>query len=187
MKILEIIENSAALLGLSEEAELLKTATEENEHEVLQDNHNIERLFNLCRFSIRELCTNYVPVVVRETIQTVDGKYAVGLFENFIRIQNVFENETMVKFKIINRNLVFERDGEYTVQYATYPTISSMFEDLDFLQNLNPDVLVFGLCAYFALAHGMFDQFKEFHEKYVSRAESLKDLKIFELPCRRWE
>ena len=34
---------------------------------------------------------------------------------------------------------------------------------------------------------GMFDEFNTFHEKYISRAESLKDVKIFELPNRRWE
>ena len=187
MKILEIIENSATLLGLCDEADVLKNVTEETENDVLQENHNIERLFNLCKFSVRELCTNYVPVVISETIQSVDCKYSVGLFENFIRVQNVFEKDSMVKYKIINRNLVFERDGEYSVQYATYPTINSLYDDLDFLQNLNPDVLVLGLCAYFALAHGMFDQFKEFHEKYISRAEALKDLRIFELPSRRWE
>ena len=58
---------------------------------------------------------------------------------------------------------------------------------IDFLDNYSPDAIVLGLSAYYALAHGMFEEFKELHERYVSKAESLKDLKIFELPSRRWE
>ena len=62
-----------------------------------------------------------------------------------------------------------------------------MFEEIDYLQEFSPDVIVFGLCAYYALSHGLFADFEQFHEKYVEKAESLKGLKIFEMPARRWE
>ena len=64
--------------------------------------------------------------------------------------------------------------------------ISHIFQ-LDFLNNLSPDVLVLSLCAYYALAHGMFDEFEDLHDRYVEKAESLKELRVFDLPARRWE
>ena len=93
----------------------------------------------------------------------------------------------MVKFKVVNRNLIVEQDGKYTVRFASYPDITSMFNTIDFLNNLSPDVVVMGLCAYYAIAHGMFKEFETFHEKYIEKASALKELKTFELPLRRWE
>jgi len=55
------------------------------------------------------------------------------------------------------------------------------------LSNVNIDVLVFGLCAYYSLSHGMFEEFTQFHNLYIERAENLKQLKIFSLPSRRFE
>ena len=187
MKIVDILLNSATLLGLTEDALVLESMTDEMETQVLSERENIKSLNNLVKFSIRELCTNYVPMIEEVTIKTTNKTYPLSSLENYIRVQNVFENKEMVKFKIINRNLVFEHDGEYVVNYATYPTIVSMFEEIGYLQNLSPDAIVFGLCAYYSLAHGMFDEFQEFHDKYISKAESLKCLRNFDLPCRRWE
>ena len=69
----------------------------------------------------------------------------------------------------------------------TYPEINSMFDEIDFLSNFSPDVIVFGLCSYYCLSSGMFEDFESFYDRYISKAESLKNLKIFELPARRWE
>lgn len=186
MQIIDILNESTMLLGLSDEQQILSYTTPESESASLE-NKNIASLFNLIKFSIRELCTNYIPVTISENVVITNKSYPLSSFNNFIRIQNVYKNEQLIKFKIINRNLILEEDGEYTVNYATYPTINSLFDDIDFLQDFSPDAIVFGLCAYFSLAHGMFDEFNTFHEKYISRAESLKDVKIFELPNRRWE
>ena len=109
------------------------------------------------------------------------------MLENFIRIQNIYKDGEMVKFKLINRNVTLEEDANYEVRYETYPTITTMFEEIDFLQNFSPDAIVLGLCSYYALAHGRFDEFQEFHEKYTSKAESLKSLRNFQIPSRRWQ
>lgn len=187
MKIIDIILDAACLLGLTDEQETIKTINADNEKEILEKYDNIASLSNLVNFSIRELCTNYVPVMANLEIETSEKSYPLSALENFIRVQNVYRNDEMVKFKIINRNIVFEEDGNYVVTYATYPTITTVFQDFDFLDNFSPDVLVFGLSAYYALAHGMFEEFKDFHERYINKAESLKNLKIFDMPSRRWQ
>ena len=187
MKVVDILIDSAMLLGLTDEANILKTATEETEDAIIGQHENMSSLYNLIKFSIRELCTNYVPVIKEDYIVTQDKKFALNILPNFIRIQNIEKDGEMIKFKTINRNVFLEEDGKYLVRYESYPYIVSMFEEIDFLQNFSPDVMVFGLCAYYSIAHGMFEDFHEFHERYVNRAESLKSLHNFNLPTRRWE
>ena len=187
MKIVDILINSAVLLGLTNEAAILESMLEEDEVQIINDNENIKSLYNLVQFSIRELCTNYLPMIESVKITTTDKTYPISSLENYIRVQNVFENKEMIKFKIINRNLLFDHDGDYVVSYAKYPSIVSIFEEIGYLQNLSPDSIVLSLCAYYSLAHGRFDEFHEFNEQYVAKAESLKSLRNVNLPGRRWE
>ncbi len=187
MKIIDVISDSALLLGLTQEVEILKTVTEETELQVIEQNENIAKLFNLIKYSIRELCTNYVPIIEKRKIITTDKQYPICNLENFIRINHICKDEQYVRYKILNRNITVEEDGEYLIEYSMYPTIMTILEDINFLEDYSPDVIVFGLCAYYTLAHGMFEEFEEFHNKYVARAESLKSLRNFDLPCRRWE
>ena len=187
MKIVDILIDAAQFLGLRNETEVLNNVTPETEDYVLENEEKVARLFNLVKFSIRELCSNYAPMVAVKKIQTNNKEFAISELENYIRIQNVLKDEQLEKYKIINRKIVFAEDGEYEVVYLTYPNITSMFEEVDFLNDLSPDVIVFGLCSYFSLAYGMFEEFENYHEEYVERAESLKGLKSFNLPNRRWE
>lgn len=186
MKIVDLIKKACELLSLQQEIDLLNTAQVENESELLK-NQEIGKLFNLSKFSIQELCTNYIPLQAEAEIVTKNKTYSVGELKNFIRVQNVCKNNKAVSYKLINRKLTFNEDGEYVVKYLTYPEIESLFDDLDFLSNLSPDAMVFGLCAYYCLSKGLFDDFKIFNEKYVDRAESIKNLKIINLPQRRWQ
>ena len=186
MKLIDILIRAAQLLGLEQESDTLKSTTQETESETCNKT-NIKRLFELSKFSIQELCSNYLPVSNRTNITTTNSSFSLKDLTNYIRIQNVYEQGKLAKYKIINRNIVFEKDGEYTIEYFTYPLITSLFDELDFIQNFNPDVVVLGLCAYYCLAVGLFDEYQKFHDAYVERAESLKSLKVFALPSRRWE
>ena len=186
MKVIEIMAQSAMLLGLGEEFLLLEDAKAEQETELLQ-NKNVLSLFSLSKYAFQELCTNYIPVVESVKMMSNENKIEVKKLTNFIRVQNVKKDGELAKYKIINRNILFEEDSEYEIEYLTYPEINSMFEEVDFLANFSEDVIVSGLCAYFSLAHGMFDEFKTFNEEYVTKAENLKELKSFNMPQRRWE
>ena len=187
MKVIEIIKGSASLLGLEIECAVLDAKEFKDEVQVRAEYPNIASLFNLLKFSIKELCANYAPMVASVIVQTMNKKISVSNFENFIRLKSVTKAGEAVKFKIINGCAEVEEDGEYEVSYLTYPIVESFESDVCFLENLSPDVIILGLCAYYALAHGMFDEFENMHEKYIEKAESFKGLKIFEMPARRWE
>ena len=187
MKILDIMMESATLLGLNKECVLLQNMDLENEQLVYAENPNLFSLFNLSKYSIREVCTNYVPMIQTVKMTTKENKIALSSLLNYIRIQNVTKDNEMVRYKIKNRSVIFEEDGEYEINYLSYPDFDSAFDNIDFLNNLSPDVLVLSLCAYYALAHGMFEEFEDLHDKYVEKAESLKSLRVFDMPARRWE
>ncbi len=186
MKIIDVMKSSADILGMIAERAVLESATQETETTVLS-NEEIAKLYNLCKFSVQEFCSNYSPVLMEQTVTVSGGTYAVGGLTNCIRVNNVYKDNVPVAFKIINRNICIDEDGSYVVRYSSFPDITSMFNDVNFLDNFSPDVLVFGLCAYFCLSKGMFDQFNQFHDDYIERAESIKGLKVFEMPERRWE
>ena len=186
MKIVNILTQAAEILGLVKESKTLATVTEQEEQQLLE-NDEIAGLFNLMKYSIQELCTNYVPMLTSVEAEIENHVYPIKELTNYISIQNVTKNNESVRFKIINRNIVFEENGKHLIQYATYPEIKSMFEELDFLSNFSPDVIVLGLAAYYALSRGRFEEFELFHEQYLEKAESLKQLKAFNLPQRRWE
>ena len=76
MKILDIIKNSAELLGLNNERDLLDNATTSAEENLLE-NSEIKKLFNLIKFSIQELCTHYIPLFTSQEISTTNKKFAL--------------------------------------------------------------------------------------------------------------
>lgn len=186
MKIIDVIKNSAELLDLKETIDALNMATEENEAEILSLSE-VQRLISLSSLAIQELCSNYISVCAEQEIETENNKFPLKNLNNYVRISGVSENGNNVKFKIVNRNIVVETDGKYIVKYNTYPQVSSLFEEIDFLSEFSPDVLVMGICSYFAVSHGMFKEFELYHEQYLNKAQAIKELKLFELPSRRWE
>ncbi len=186
MQIIDILSDSAQVLGLISERDLLKSATIENQATVLEDS-NIKELFHLVKFSIQELCSNYVPIADMQEIVVDNLTFELKNLTNFIKLKKISKGEEKAEYKILNRTIHFKENGIYQVYYETYPSITSLFDEVDFLSHLSPDVIVFGLCSYYCLSKGLFEDFKLFHEKYIGRAESLKDLKTFFLPTRRWE
>jgi hypothetical protein len=185
MEIIELLTTSAELLGLNEEVEALKSANEENESGILFQYQEVERLYRLLQFSLQEIASNYIPIYAEYNVHNASN-CPISDLENYIRIKGVYRGDVAVDYRVINRNINFEL-GSYTIKYYTYPKITSMFDDIDFLSKFSPDVLVFGTCAYYSLAKGMFKEFEEFHDKYLNCAESIKCVNTFSLPKRRWE
>ena len=185
MKIKDLIQNSAVLLGLTDTVSVLQDE-QKTDADKLADKQ-VAELLNLAELSIRELCTNYVPVLSTCEITTLNKTYPLSSIENFIKIESVKKGEENVKFKIISRNLILEEDGNFTVEYYSHPSISALTDDVSFLQEFGTEVAVFGLCAYYCLTKGLFEDFENYHEMYLERCTALKEVKCCIMPQRRWE
>ena len=89
MKVINIIKESASLLGLEKELSILNSMEENKEDEVRANNPKIESLFNLLNFAIKEICANYVPVGSSTVISVKNNKFAISLLHNVIKIQTI--------------------------------------------------------------------------------------------------
>lgn len=186
MKVVEILKHSAELLGLDKTKTLLDTVNEENKAEISVDD-DVAKLLSLAKFAVQELCTNYCPLLDKYEFSTTDKKFALNRLKNYIRIVDVKKDGVSCAYKIYNRDITLEEDGKYIVEYMSFKTIETLLDEIDFLSQFSPDVLVFAICAYYSVAHGMFDQFEEFHDLYIDKAESLKELRSGQMPMRKWE
>ena len=186
MQVIDILQETAEIMNLIQIKDELKNVTKETESETL-NNTEIQSLMNLLKLSVRELCSNYVPAVRCENVNILDGEYKLSELKNYIKIKSIKKEGQIVSYKILNRNIKVIENGNYEVEYYSYPEINSLFDEIEFLKNLNSEVIIFGLCSYYALSKGMFEDFHEMHDMYVQHAESLKELKLFTMPQRSWE
>ena len=184
MQVIDIMKQATELLSLTDENEVLNKLTKENESEL--DSQDVKRLFTIFKLMLNDFCTNYTPLCSTQNIKVVDNNFPIKDIVNFYKIKNIKDGNRIVNYKIVNKNIVIN-NGEYVVNYYSLPNINSFFDELDFLSSLSPEVLVFGLCAFYCLSVGLFDEFKIYNEKYKSRAEAIKNLKIFEMPQRKWQ
>lgn len=185
MKVIDVLTNGAIMLGLDQAAKLLQNQ-QKTDAEKLAD-ADVDELFKLFNLSIQELCTSYMPILSSSVIETSNKTYPVSSLSNCIRVNMVKQNDEEVKFKIINRVINFENDGTYVVEYSSFPTFSNLTDDVGFLQQYGADIAVFGLCAYYCLSKGLFDDFKNYHDSYLEKGSALKDMKTFVMPQRRWK
>ena len=186
MRVIDIIRQSAELLGLVDLVAIIDRDDEDLKAGTLE-NSDLNKLFSLSKFAMQELCTNYCPILIRQEFTTLDKKYPTKSLNNYIRLVNVKKNDEVCDFKIYNREITLAEDGTYVAEYMSYCMVENVFDEIDFLDQFSPDVLVFAVCAYYSVSHGMFEQFEDFHEMYVNRANSLKELRAGLMPMRKWE
>ena len=186
MEVIDIIKQSIHLLSLNEYYDVVDKASKESEEEILK-NEEIKKLLNITNLVLNDLCTNYFPIVNKQIVNITNKNYPIKNLINFYKIKNVKKNNMVENYKIISKDIVVENEGEYEINYYYLPQVNSLFDELDFLSTLSPEVLVYGLCAFYCLSIGLFDEFKIYNDKYKTRAEAIKNLKVFELPKRKWE
>ena len=115
-------------------------------------------------------------------IKSENKSIAISKLNNYIRVQHIKLNGQNVKYKIVNRQILLDDDGEYDVYYFSYPQIETITDDLDCFKVVNMDVIVLGLCAYYCLANGVFDGFNNYSQQYRDKAEKLREMKSFTMP-----
>lgn len=186
MIIKDILADSAMLLGLTTEADAINHASLEEEMEAVNTGE-VRNLINILKLTLREVCIHYVPYVKSQTISTTNRQIHLSILTNFISMKGAYRKGEKVKCRMLDRLLTFEEDGEYTIEYLSYPTTVSLFEEITFLDNCSPTMLVYGVSAYYSLSKGLFEEFESFYDKFKNFAELSRERNCFNLPMRRWE
>ncbi|MBE7076969.1 MAG: hypothetical protein E7374_03680 [Clostridiales bacterium] len=188
MTIFNIIEQCGDMLDLEYMNIVFDvTPTDEEQEDFFRLNPNVLRLFNLTKLCIRELCANYVPYYKEVTVKTENKRFDLSTLSNFIKIVSVKKGDDLVKVKTLNKEVVFSEDGEYVITYASYPEINYLSDKIEFPLEARCDVLAYGVCAYYTLSKGMFDEYNYYRDIYHSLACEIRELRNFIMPSRRWE
>ncbi len=185
MKVQDIIVEACTILSLNQEIEVLQD--EEALEDTKLENAEIKKLYQLLKFSLRELYTNYLEMVIEKEITSENKTISLSELENYIRLLSVKYNNQPVKYKLTNKKINLPFDATYIIAYKGYPEITSLTDSTEDVGIFNLDVVILGLCAYYCLACGRFDEFDTYHSQYVDRAESIKSLKSIYLPNRSWQ
>ena len=62
-----------------------------------------------------------------------------------------------------------------------------LFNEIDTLNGvIGDDLLVNGLNAYYCLSAGLFEEYNVYNARYIDTLSSLKNPKVFAMPCRSW-
>ncbi len=186
MNLKEVLIMSASMLDLASVNDALETIDADNEQTILIENEQVKKLFNLAIVSFKEICFRYLPIIAEHTLESSNKTILTSSLEDFVKIVRVKKDDKITSYKYKNGVISLDEDGFYTVEYIKNPIINSMLEDLSILNDFGPDILMFGICAYYTIGMGLYDEFEYYHNEYISRCESAKKLANCDLPARSW-
>ena len=180
MKVINILKDICQELNIEKKLGLLGSVDENND--LLLGDPLISKLLKFINVAMQDLCVNYLAVQTEVPVMTINKTIQVNQLKNFIRAQNAFRNGNLVKYKLINRKMIFEEDGTYIVQYLTFPEFKSLWDCVDFLPGGGPECIVYAACAFYCLSNNLINRFKMYSEKYNNHAEEIKSFNVINLP-----
>ena len=190
MTALELIKNSAILLNVKEilEDESLNNLNTENCNDCLDNNFALNRFFEILKIMLNELSSEYVPIIKENTFISEDKKIDLSNIENFMKVCHVSIDRVPVKYKVVDKKIITNFDGVFNVKFMAYPKIETLLDSVEvFDRGVGEDLLVYGVVALYCLAVGLTDEFSIYHNIYSEKLSALQNLKIIDMPCRRWE
>lgn len=190
MTILELIKKCATILNVKQilEDDALDNFTyEDNEKEVLSNNFELRRMFEITKVVLNEV-NSYLPRVEEIEIEIVDKKLlkkSIAGFSKVINIKN--QNGDYVRFVELVDHIKVDEDGVYKILFCAYPITNSVLNNVDTRHDvMGEDLFVSGVSSYYCLATGLFAEYNVYNAQYVDRLSRIKHLKLFSMPCRSW-
>lgn len=190
MTALELIKKGAILLNVKEilEDESLNNVTINNQANCLDNNFALNRFFEILKIMLNDIASEYVPIIKEKNFISTDKTIDLSSIENFLKVCSVSIDKVPVKYKLVNKNVVTNFDGVFTVKYMVYPQIETLLDEVEvFDRGISIDLLVYGMLSLYCLAVGLTDEFEIYNNIYTEKLSAIKNLKVIEMPCRRWQ
>lgn len=190
MTALELIKKGAILLNIKEilEDENLNNVNVSNQEDCLDNNFVLSRLFEILKILLNDIASEYAPIVKEETFISDNKIIDLSKIENFMKVCAVSIDKVPIKHKIANKSIVTNFDGVFTVKYMVYPKIENLLDEVQvFDRGVGEDLLVYGMLSLYCLAIGLTDEFEIYNNVYLEKLSAIKNLKVIDMPYRRWE
>ena len=183
MTIKDIVKITATCLGRENVASYLEKNEEKGD--ALNQVDVMTRCANLV---INELACTFVPMVYREKVNFVDGKFVIeNLSHNVIRILKVLDQYgESVHFETSSTSVLSSVDSGY-IEYAYIPDNYGLTETIGYQESQVPArVIAFGTAAEFCLTESSFDESVIWHKKYMDALAEFMRPKNFNIKARSW-
>jgi len=190
MTALELIKKGAILLNVKEilEDENLNNVTLSNQEECLDNNFALNRFFEILKIMLDDIASEYVPIVKEQTFISTDKVIDFSNIENFLKVCSVSIDKVPVKYRISNKCIITNFDGVFNVKYMISPKVETLLDEVEvFDRGISVDLLVYGMLSLYCLAIGLTDEFEIYNNIYSEKLSAIKNLKVIDMPCRRWE
>ncbi len=188
MNSLEVIKKVARILKIPNiyKNEDIDSITETNETEILSSNEDLNLCFDLLKLQIKEIASNVCEIIKSIVLTPENNRISLNNIGNFLKIKKIVYDNQLVSFKIINNYIVLPIDKTVEIIYSEDVQPSSLLEDIDYFKGVSDDVLVYGLCSYYSLSSGLFEEYNNFHSLYEEKIKNCKNVKVFSLKLRDW-
>ena len=181
MTVKDVIKITATLLGREKVLEYLSSENPDSfDAQTLCQVDVMTRCLNIV---INELACTYVPMTIRETVETKQGKvYFSDLKETLLKIRSITgENGKQLTYKLSAEYIVVD-SARVDIEYDFVPCNYGITDVIGYKESQIPvRILAYGTCAEFCLTERAFDDAVVFHKKYmdgIAEICSPKNVKI---------
>ncbi len=188
MNSLEVIKKVARILKIPNiyKNEEIDSITDLNELEIISANEELNLCFDLLKLQIKEIASNVCEIIKSIVLTPENNKINLNDVGKFLKIKKIVYDNQLVSFKIINNFIVLPINQTVEIIYSEDVQPSSLLEDIDYFKGVSDDVLVYGLCSYYSLSSGLFEEYNNFHSLYEEKIKNCKNVKVFSLKLRNW-
>ena len=135
-----------------------------------------------------KIATENRPIVVEEEVTSKNGKIAIDtLSQKLFKIKEISCGGVKQNYSISGGNILVS-DGIYTIKYAIIPTeldFESSFND--YYGKLSLLTVCYGVCSYYTLIKGMYDESDMWKEKFENALnQNFAKLGGIYVKSRRW-
>ena len=166
MKIKQIIQNAAEILGLSDVVELMHDGVSTAK---LKKNANYRVLVRCANLVVSNLAANYDEMVVSQVISAnVQRRIEVtALDHHVVSVKEVLNSQGRPVIFSVSAGYIFvPTAGNHTVIFSSIPRIATGEEFMPF--GFSPAVIEYGILSEYSFSIGAFNEGKVWHEKMVS-------------------
>lgn len=189
MKIRDILELTCVLL---QKNELINTGIFYKLHndyveKHLQTNKELQMLMRCANLVVKEVATEFVPLMHKQTITSHNGQISYAEFDKLLLdVASIKDlNGEVVTAYTFPDHIAIE-DGTFVFRYAYIPTDKSFFEDIDD-KKTDSKIFAYGTAAEYCLIKGDYNNALYWERRYKDALYNAtsKDTAVI-LPKRRW-
>lgn len=170
MEVRQILLNTCALLGLSEDIVASPS----------QDEKTLGLLLSALNFVIYEIYDE-IPTRTIEKITSQNKIIPYTAFsKNVSKVKSIRQNGKKSRWKRTDEGLKVERDGEWEVEYTYTPDDVGLLDEIILPPSVNIRTVSYGVAGEYSLYVGRFEECSAFDARFVGAMASAKRIGIRE-------